>query len=298
MCRRARFCPVFVVTMSTARAKLRRGTIESLESRRLLSIGSFTSDQDIGSSTPAGSATYDSPSGTYTVVGGGADIGGISDQFNFASRALPGDGSIVADVTSLANTDPSAKAGVMFRNGTSATAAFAGIFVTPANGITFVTRTADGGTAGQSISPVFHAPLFLKLSRAGSAISAYRSTDDITWVQVGTTQTISLGSGTLEGLAVTSHNTSAATTSAFTNVSLLPAGWIDNDIGARPAGLCRVRSFEQRLHARRRRIGYRRNVRPVQLHKPQPDRRRIGDRAGRCDRKCGPRRQGRRDDSQ
>src|SRR6478672_10274382 len=117
--------------------------IELLEPRQLLSVGAFVNDQDIGAPALPGSASY--AGGTYSVNGGGADIGGLSDQFHFTSNPLSGDGSIVADVTTLSNTDASAKAGVMMRSGTSASAAFAGIFVTPSNGIAFAVRTSDGG---------------------------------------------------------------------------------------------------------------------------------------------------------
>src|SRR5262249_46197922 len=85
-------------------------------------------DADVGGPVQAGSAS--SPDGqSWTVNGGGADIWGGSDQFNFASQALTGDGIIVARVATLGvatvgNTDPWAKAGVMFRDGTGAGAMF------------------------------------------------------------------------------------------------------------------------------------------------------------------------------
>ena len=162
-----------------------------LEARQLLAaVGIFSSDLDIGSPALAGSANYSS--GTYTVNGGGADIGGNSDQLNFANGAFVGDGSIVARVNSLTNTDTAAKAGIMFRHDTSATSAFAGIFLTPSSGITFVIRTADGGTAGSNTTFGPHIPEYVKLTRGGSSVSAYYSADGITWSQLGSSQTITL----------------------------------------------------------------------------------------------------------
>jgi hypothetical protein len=58
-------------------------------------------DSDIGSPGKAGSAAY--TNGGWTVKGGGADIWGTSDQFNFARTTLNGDGVIIAQVTSLQN---------------------------------------------------------------------------------------------------------------------------------------------------------------------------------------------------
>src|ERR1017187_170311 len=62
------------------------------------------SDADIGSPGLAGSAAYNN--GLWTITGGGADIWGTSDQFNYAYTTVNGDGSIIAQVTSLQNSDP------------------------------------------------------------------------------------------------------------------------------------------------------------------------------------------------
>src|SRR5262245_53433205 len=109
--------------------------IELLEARHLLAVGVFSTNLDIGSPALAGSAAY--LNGTYTISGSGLDIGGNADQFHFAYDPISEDGSIVARVGSLVNTNSSAKAGVMFRSGTSNNAAFAGIFVTPTLGMSF-----------------------------------------------------------------------------------------------------------------------------------------------------------------
>ncbi|HEY7090807.1 MAG TPA: glucoamylase family protein [Tepidisphaeraceae bacterium] len=181
----------------------------------------------------SGSAAY--AGGVYAVGGAGSDIGGTADQFHFTYNSWSGgDGTIIAKVASLTNTDASAKAGVMFRSGTAADAAFAGIFVTPSTGITFVSRTSDGGTSGQTISPGFHAPRYVELTRAGAQVSAFYSADGIAWTQLGASQTISLGAAPLAGLAVSSHNTSTACIGSFSNAALLPSGWNNTDIGSPP----------------------------------------------------------------
>jgi hypothetical protein len=206
--------------------------IEMLEHRQMLAVGIFSADQDVGSAGLAGSAVY--TNGTYNVSGSGADIGGNADQFHFTYDSFGGgDGSIVAKLNSLSNTDASAKAGVMFRNDLDPDAAFAGLFFTPANAIAFVTRSADGGTAGSSTTFGPHIPQFIRLTRGGSLVTASYSGDGVTWTQVGSPQTITFGSGVLAGLAVTSHNSAAVASANFTNVSaVLPGGWGDNDVGA------------------------------------------------------------------
>ena len=53
--------------------------------------------------------------GTIIMNGTGTDIWNTSDEFRFAYKQLKGNGSIVARVDSVANTDTWAKAGVMIR---------------------------------------------------------------------------------------------------------------------------------------------------------------------------------------
>lgn len=51
--------------------------------------------QDVGSTVLAGSTTYTSATGTYTVTGAGADIWGTTDAFQYASQAVSGNVEII-----------------------------------------------------------------------------------------------------------------------------------------------------------------------------------------------------------
>jgi hypothetical protein len=182
------------------------------------------SDADIGSPEIAGSASFNSTSGTWTVSGGGSDIWNNSDQFNFASTAANGDTTLTAEVTSFTNTDVWAKAGLMFRAGSAANAANVAVLATPGNGVTFQYRTSAGGGSnynniGNILSPSAAAPVWLKLVRAGNVFTAYYSTNGTTYTQVGT-QTITLSTSLLAGLAVTSHNNGVLGTATFANVNV------------------------------------------------------------------------------
>ena len=107
-------------------------------------IGIFTGSVDIGAPSTAGSASYNAATQTYTVQAGGNDIWNASDQFHYLYTSVSGDTTLSAQVTSVSNTDQWAKAGVMFRDGTAANAAFAMVAVTPGNGIAFQWRTSAG----------------------------------------------------------------------------------------------------------------------------------------------------------
>ncbi len=173
-------------------------------------------DSDIGAVGSAGSGALSG--GVYTVKGAGADIWNAADAFNFAYIPLNGDGSITAQVTSLANTEQWAKAGVMIRESLAAGATEASVVVTPSNGSVFLFRTATGGTSDGDFTDTGLAPYWVRLTRSGSTFTASISPDGITWSTLGT-QTISMASNVFIGLAVASRVT-AATTGTFANVSI------------------------------------------------------------------------------
>jgi len=203
----------------------------------------FTSNLDIGSPSPTGSGNYNPSSDTYTVAGGGADIWGTSDQFHFLSQSITGNGTIIARVESVQNTNFAAKGGVMFRNSTAANAAYAFAWVRPNGNVVFETRSANGASSSYSSNvsnTVF--PVWVRLVRSGDQFTASYSTNGISWTQVGTTQTVTMATNAHTGLAVTSHSNGTLNTSVFSNVSVTspdttpPTVTIDRDISqANPA---------------------------------------------------------------
>jgi regulation of enolase protein 1 (concanavalin A-like superfamily) len=177
-------------------------------------------DADIGSPGLAGSASYNN--GNWTVTGGGSDIWNAADQFNFASTMLYSDGALTTQVTGLQNSDPGSgwsKAGLMFRNDSTAGSVNVCIVATAGQGISFQWRSAAGGQCSFSDVPGLTAPVWLRLVRAGQTFTGYYSTNGANWVQVSSSQ-ISLNSTVMAGLAVTAHNNSALNTATFTNLSL------------------------------------------------------------------------------
>jgi len=172
--------------------------------------------RDIGSPSLAGDATY--ASSVFTLKGAGSDIGGTSDQFRFVYQPLSGDGKIVARVTGLTNTHAWAKAGLMIREGLASNARHFSAFVTPTSGIAGRRRNSVGGST-TSFNTSGGIPVWLKVARAGSTLTAYRSTDGASWTNIGSTS-ISMTGTIYVGLATTSHVTSKTTTATFTNVSV------------------------------------------------------------------------------
>src|SRR4029079_19160146 len=71
-------------------------------------------NSDVGQVGAAGTATF--TGGVFTITGGGADVWGTADAFQYAYSTLTGDGSIVARVATVQNVASWTKAGVMIRS--------------------------------------------------------------------------------------------------------------------------------------------------------------------------------------
>jgi hypothetical protein len=174
-------------------------------------------DQDIGSPGFAGSASL--WGGTFTVNGGGADIWGSSDQFNFASQPLAGDGEIIARVVGLGNTNAWAKAGVMIRETLAANSAYAFTALTPSSGAVFQHRPAAGASSVSDQGPMVVAPYWVRLVRSGNTFTSDVSPDGATWTKVGLPLLIAMAANVYIGFAVTSHDNTVTTPAMFDSVS-------------------------------------------------------------------------------
>ncbi|MGH9346718.1 MAG: Ig-like domain-containing protein [Vicinamibacterales bacterium] len=198
------------------------------------SLPSGWSASNVGSPAIAGSVTYSNS--TFTVRGAGTQVYGTSDQFYYVYRRLTGNATIVARVGSIENTSSWAKAGVMIRESLAATSRHAFALVTPGQGIAFHRRTSAGGsTSHTGRSGV--APVWLRLVRSGSTITASRSTNGTSWSTIGSAS-ISMSSTVYVGLAVSSYNAGRRATATFSSASVsvptvggLPAGWSGTDVG-------------------------------------------------------------------
>ncbi|MDQ2832575.1 MAG: DUF6067 family protein [Acidobacteriota bacterium] len=180
-------------------------------------------DLDIGAPGLAGSASYTAT--TFTVKGGGADIWGTSDQFNYVETAASGNLTITARVASQQNTNAWAKSGVMIRDTTAAGAIYVGVFMTPGQGASMQYRLSTGAyaTNGPEITGLV-APYWVRLVRSGSTFTGSISPDGSTWTTMGTA-TVTMSANALGGLAVTAHDNAQLNTSTFDNVKIIASGF-------------------------------------------------------------------------
>ena len=173
-------------------------------------------DQDVGSVGKPGTAAYSN--GVFTVQAAGANVWSTADSFNFVSQTVKGDSSMVARVISLQNTDLHAKAGVMFRESLAAGSRQVILDVEPSGRIEFMHRDSTGGTTSPIANATATFPVWLKLARSGSTLTASVSANGSTWSTIGTTSS-AIPSAVFIGLATTSHTVSVLTTARYSNVA-------------------------------------------------------------------------------
>jgi len=169
------------------------------------------------------------PAGTYTMTAAGVDIWDEADEFRYAYKQLSGDGSIVAQVLSVENTDGWAKTGVMIRESLDPGSKFAAVYITPGNGCRYQARLMTGISAVSDSDVTtlqdITAPHWIKLERAGNNFNAYNSYDGVTWTPLAwNPQTISMGANVYIGLALTSHSSGVTCVAEFSDVQTTVSG--------------------------------------------------------------------------
>ncbi|GLV54060.1 hypothetical protein KDH_09090 [Dictyobacter sp. S3.2.2.5] len=173
--------------------------------------------QDVGNTGNAGSASY--KSGTFTVKGSGSDIWNTSDSFQYVYQPMAGDGTIIARVDGIQQTDPWAKAGVMIRESLNDNASFADVLLTPSHGTVFERRPTTNTAAVDTAGPKGAAPYWVKLTRSGNTFTAFTSSNGKSWKKIGSAN-ITMGKTAYVGLAVTAHSYGTLNTTTFDKVSV------------------------------------------------------------------------------
>lgn len=178
-------------------------------------------DADIGSQTNLGSASYFNS--VFTGAGGGSDVWGTADQFNYIFQPQSGDFAITARVISQTAANAWSKAGVMIRETTNSNSKyiFAMISPTVAHGASVQYRTTTGGSAADAADINGPAvPYWVQLVRSGTNFTSFMSGDGVTWVQITNSIPITMSNTVMVGLAVCAHNSSTLSTATFDNVSI------------------------------------------------------------------------------
>jgi len=196
---------------------LTKTTTILLTVRSIPTLPSVWTDGDIGSVGVAGSASY--ANGTFTVAGAGqGTFSTSSDGLHFVYQPLSGDGTMVARVVSLQGSS-GAQAGIMIRETLNSGANH--VYLFDYSSTLFMSeRTSTGASSSYQSLGSGTLPYWIKLTRSGNVFTMYGSPDGVNWVQLGTSQTVSMAQNVYIGLAVSSRTTSSLATATFDSVSV------------------------------------------------------------------------------
>jgi hypothetical protein len=171
-------------------------------------------------SSPSGSVGF---GGEVFSIQGGGELGMdyyTQDTFHFAFTPLQGDGSIVARVVDKQDASYSTtQAGIMIRDGLDSDGSNVLLSVGYDGYIDLQYRSGVGasgtfGAYGSSNSR----PQWLKLTRQGDVVTAFVSSDGVSWTEVGSPLSIGMSANVYAGLAVSSNNPKSTGSAIFDNV--------------------------------------------------------------------------------
>jgi ABC-type transport system involved in multi-copper enzyme maturation permease subunit len=209
------------------------------------------------SSLPVGAVCTSAP---RTVVPTGPGGEGVADTYEFLHRALTRDGTVTAEIASLAGVtstnasnvqgSPSAshpglgswaKAGLLLTPSATQGSAYAAVMATGNHGIRFQDNYTHDipGVAGTVTTST---PRWLRLVRSGDSITSYASTNGQRWTEVGSADLSGLPATVQVGLFTTSPLTfrgdtgyPTLATATFDHLSVdgssTANSWLGQDIG-------------------------------------------------------------------
>jgi len=192
-------------------------------------LGVFTASQDIGtpSTIGSGSATYDPARRTYVVAGGGENMWGAADHFQFVWKKVSGDVMLDAWVefvaTSLASgtPDPHRKACLLIRQTLDSDSVYADAAV-HGDGLTSLQWRDEKGGATREVQATVTGPKRIRLEKRGHYVSMSVAGASGDLEPAGGSARIELAGDFYVGLGVSAHNTARLETAQFTNVELTP----------------------------------------------------------------------------
>jgi len=165
-----------------------RGWVVGMVLAALLTVGIALLDHSScgGQVTPGGPVI--AGVGCRAPIGPGGEA--VTDSFYFVHHPLVGDGSVTARLTSLASlsgqtAQPWAKGGLIIKVSTRPGSAYAAVMLTGGHGVRMqYDYTAD--IDGNVVAGAHAVPHWLRLTRAGDAITGYESADGTQWTKIGT----------------------------------------------------------------------------------------------------------------
>ncbi|MHC4426255.1 MAG: TolB family protein [Planctomycetota bacterium] len=183
------------------------------------SLGIFDNSSDIGLVERAGSARFNQSSNEYQITGGGANIWGEKDAFQYLWRRDSGDLSLTAKIRWIGEgKNAHRKAGWMIRQSLTPSSPYADAVVHGDGLISLQFRKTKGGPTEEIKSPI-SAPAFVRFERSGQVFSLCVSKDGKVYQPAGSIS-VPLKDPVHVGLVVCSHDDTTTETAVFSHVDI------------------------------------------------------------------------------
>jgi hypothetical protein len=184
-------------------------------------LGLFESASDVGQVASKGSAAFDESRHEYRITGGGANIWGARDAFQFVWRKAAGDLTLDARVEWVgAGKQPHRKAGWMVRQDLEADAPYADAVVHGDGLISLQYRRTRGGPTAE-VKSALKAPAMIRLERTGDLFTLFVAAESARReppLPVGSI-TVTLSDPVYTGLVVCSHDATNTETAVLSRVA-------------------------------------------------------------------------------
>lgn len=182
-------------------------------------LGVFDGHQDVGVNPKAGSALFDAETNTYAVTGGGANVWGTTDAFQFVYTKLTGDVTFSADVKFQGKgTELHRKAALMIRQSLEPNSAYADVVV-HGDGLTALQYRPGEGVETAEFRAAMRSPVHLSITRQGNEFTISAGGTGTGEAMTGPV-VVSMQDPVYLGLAVCSHSADVLETAVFSNVQM------------------------------------------------------------------------------
>lgn len=189
-------------------------------------IGLFEAQSDVGSVVPAGTASFNSATGTYTLTAAGANTWYHIDHFHYLWKKTWGDQVLTGEVAFPAHIyahdpDPHRKGILMFRQGLDE----GGVYVGAAwhgSGLIALQFRRERGANSEDIELNIPAPRMMQIEKRGDTFTLLLSMKGEPLHPVGASVSLHLQEPFYVGLGAVSHNVDTTDKVEFSHVTLQP----------------------------------------------------------------------------
>jgi Tol biopolymer transport system component len=187
-------------------------------------LGLFESQSDVGSVSPAGTASYDAKAGSYTITSAGANLWARKDAFRFVWKKMSGDVALTAEIAwpPVAyghEPNPHRKALLMVRQSLDEDSAY--VDAAPhGNGLTALQYRPEKGANTWDIELNTAAPQIVRLEKRGDTFTMYLSLHGEPLHQVGASTKLHFEAPFYVGIGLTAHDAATTDKVVFRHVTL------------------------------------------------------------------------------